>query len=202
MKQEGYVPPQSQLTMNQAVKYLSISSTDLSYIDIAYNVDTEESVEYKRTTLPTAMFMIERDSIVILVYSIEFNYDYSDDYVYDCYLAILNRDGMLLDKRQISRNHWSEYEEFQTDFVIINDSTYKIFSYEINENSMKKNEHGIYDVIDDKAPLTKVSIVEYNISNNGQILESNKKDTEYLEKPVQWYKEYHEDSDDPMNEYK
>ena len=140
---------------------------------------------------------------MIFVYSVSYNYDYEDNYRYECFLLTTNKRGKLIDRQQIAKEYDQEDQSSHYNTVILNDSTYRVFNYNINEKyAVQKN--GSYEVIDENEPQTKVTIVEYRIKNDGHITKSGYKDVRYAPKWVLYYERYSKTnmvSDDPMNEY-
>ena len=184
-----------------ALNILRVPQKQLKYIDVAYNTDTEEEINYNMETLPKAILRFSKDTIQVFVYYIEYNYNYSDDWEYNCYLMTTNSYGEIIDRKLIAREREQENQIKHNDAIILNDSTYKVFNYTLNEKHaiiMK----GVYKLVDENEPETKVSIVEYRIKSDGSIVESSYKDVQYAKNPVLFYSKYHKDSDDPMNEYK
>ncbi|MDD6357891.1 MAG: hypothetical protein PUG15_07380 [Bacteroidales bacterium] len=188
------------LTKEEAINILHISESSLKYEDIAYDMDTEEKTVYKKETLPNAIFRMIKDSIIIFVYSINYNYDYEDNYIYELYIITTDKSGKFIERKIIAQDQLQNNETTHSDAVILNDSTYRVFNYDINERfAILKN--GSYEVINENEPQTKITIVEYRIKDDGHIVESGYKDIRYAKEPVLFYEQYHKDSDDPMNEY-
>lgn len=201
MKLENNVYPGIELTKEQAIDVLHIPEKQLKYIDVAYNYDTDEETYFDMETLPKVKFYLTKDTITILVYNIEYSYNYSNDWESNCYIVTINNHEEIIEKKLISREREQENQLQHFNAVILNDSTYRVFKYGINEKSAVLKS-GSYEIIDKNEPQTKVTIVEYRIENDGHIVESGYKDIRYVKEPVLYYNHYRDNSDDPMNEYK
>lgn len=185
-----------ELSKEQAIRILHLPENTLKYSDVAYNMDTDEETYYYRETLPKTDFFIPKESIVIFVYHIEYEYEYSDDWKYECYLITTNNIGDIIDKKAITRNREQENQNQHYNAVILNDSTFRIFNYNINDDDCNDN-----DVLNINDYKTKVNIIEYRIKDDGHIVETGYEEVRYAKEYPQYYTRYREKSDDPMNEY-
>lgn len=191
-----------EISQEDAYKYLALTQRELEYYDFAYDEEADDVIDYKMATLPYSFVRFNNDSIVVLVYYINYNYNYADMYGYDFYIETMDNSGLFIDKMKIGKFHFPEGENEHYETIILNDSIFKVFNYSVNERFARKGIDGLYYTLDDSEPQTKVTIVEYKICKDGKIVKTGNDDMKYVNESVLLYGQYHKDSDDPMNEYK
>jgi hypothetical protein len=185
------------MNKQDALKYFGLTENDLKFNDFDYNFD--EDIRYDNWTeiLPYKMGKIMKKNYVALLYSIGKYPNYGVD-TFCMTLISFTYTGQPIDKIEI-RSQYTLEQDWR-DVVFLENNVLRIFDYKPNlENYNVKNE--IYYLIDEKQPKTVVEIKDYQIDENGKINLIKTHPTQYLKEFVSYYRSYHEDSDDPMNEY-
>ena len=181
-----------------ALKFFGLTEDDLRFNDFEYNFDDDikydnwtEAVPYKREKLLEANF-------VALIYTFSKVPTYGIDTT-RVILQTFTYAGDSIDKIEICSQYTRE--EDWKDVVFLENRILRIFDYKPNlENHNVKN--STYYIIDKEQPQTIVEIKDYQIDENGKINLIKKYPKQYLKEFVSFYRNYHADSDDPMNEYK
>jgi hypothetical protein len=187
------------ISLEEAEKYLGYSNEDYYITKYDYDMDEDKISNIRRIEhAPFADRKILQKNYAGLLY-----YRSCSQYVDECdtVVEILNTytlKGEIIDKITIQGHYTNEFDWI--DFIFLSNNTFKIFNYKPNMENYNV-EHGIYYIIDEKKAQTTVEIKDYRIDENGKIDLVKTYPKEYLKNDVIFYKNYHEDSDDPMNRY-
>ena len=189
-----------EITLEDAKKYLGYSDQDYYVTEYDYNMDEDIISNVRQVeNPPAAINKISNNHYITLIYLRS-----SSLYLNECdtTIEILNTvtlNGIPIDKITIQGHYTRELD--WRDVVFLKNNTLRIFDYKPNlENYNIKN--GAYYIIDKEVPQTIVEISDYQIDENGKINLIKKHPKQYLKEFVSFYRNYHADSDDPMNEYK
>jgi hypothetical protein len=138
-----------------------------------------------------------KKNYVALLYSIGKYPNYGVD-TFSITLTCFTYTGQPIDKIEI-RSQYTLEQDWR-DVVFLENNILRIFDYTPNMENYNI-EGGIYYIIDEKKPQTIVEIKDYQIDENGKINLTKTYPKQYLKNFVSFYRNYHKDSDDPMNEY-
>jgi hypothetical protein len=188
-----------EISLDEAKKYLSYSDKDYYVTEYDYDVDEDKISNIRQVENPPfANNKILQSNYIGLIYlwssSLYLNKS-------DTAIEMLNTfsiDGEYIDKIVI-QGHYTRSHDWR-DVIFLDSSILRIFDYKPNlENYTIKG--GAYYIIDEKKPQTIVEITDYQIDENGKINLIKTYPKQYLKEFVSFYRSYHENSDDPMNEY-
>jgi hypothetical protein len=184
-----------EISLNQAKKYLNFNDQDWYAIEQDYNYDEDILRERVVDNPPLAHLKMHHNSYMSLIYRTDKGVNNDTLQVF---LETFTLHGKEIDKIVIGGQYTRE--EDWRDVVFLEDNILRIFDYKPNlENYNVKN--GAYYIIDKEQPQTAVEINDYQIDENGKINHIKKHPKQYLKEFVSFYRSYHKDSDDPMNEY-
>jgi hypothetical protein len=185
--------------LEEAKKYLGYSDKDYYVTEYDYDVDEDRKFNIRQVEHAPLVDskILQKNYIGFLYYrSSSRNIDKCDSLTE--VLSTFTLSGIPVDKITI-QGHYTKESDW-IDFVFLSDDTFKIFHYLPNlENYNIRG--GAYYIIDEKKPQTVVEISDYKIDENGKINLIKTHPKQYLKEFVNFYRSYHEDSDDPMNEY-
>lgn len=183
--------------------YLGFADEDLKIDDGSYNADDNVWVPHVIDNKPYIVGKIEMETNVILIYNHTEAF-WSDDYPLDTYyLQTFNLDGTSIAKIEIAG--FKTGEEDNRSVVFLTNQTFRLFDYKVNPKHTTKviDAQGRTQYVTHKEiPWTICTITEYRITDAGKIEKTGWTETKLLKESVTYYRQYHEDSDDPMNEYK
>ncbi|MDR1182408.1 MAG: hypothetical protein LBL13_10575 [Bacteroidales bacterium] len=183
-----------------AIKYLHFTEDDLKMNDYKYNHDEDIRTDNWVEVLPGALNKISKGNYIALVYALLKSPTHHNDivYTYTVTLTTFTYEGSIIDSIVV-RSKYTPDTDWK-DVVFLENNVLQIFDYKPNlENYNIKG--GTYYIIDKKGPKTVVEINDYQIEGNGKIKHIKTYPKQYLQEFVDFYQDYHEDSDDPMNEY-
>jgi hypothetical protein len=185
------------ITRQEVLKYFDLTENDLKFNDFDYNFDEDIKYDNWVNILPYIDGKFSTKNYVAIMYSIDKFPRIGTDTSF-MILTIFTPSGVLIDKIEI-RSQCTREEDWK-DVVFLENNVLRIFDYKPNlENYNIKG--GAYYIIDEKKPQTIVEISDYKIDENGKINLIKTHSQQYLKEFVSFYRDYHEDSDDPMNEY-
>lgn len=186
-----------EVNMKDALRYFNLTENDLRFNDYSYDFDEDIKYDNWVIVLPHKQEKISNKNHVALIYSIDRNSELALD-TGSVTLTTFTYSGVPIDKIVI-RSHYTRENDWR-DVVFLTKDTFRIFNYLTNlENYNVKG--GIYYLIDENAPRTVVETEDYQIDENGKIKHIKTYPKQYLKKFVSFYRDYHADSDDPMNDY-
>ena len=183
-------------------KYLGLSDKDLIIDDGSYNYDDDVWTSNWRKREPLYVGKIECKTNVIVIYK------YLDNInnIGENWISILltfGYNGKRIDKIEVSG--YKTIEEDNLDCVFLNNQTFRLFDYKVNPEHTTKvidAQGRTQYVTHEEIPWTICTITEYRITDAGKIEKTGWTETKQLKESVTYYRQYHKDSDDPMNEYK
>ena len=195
-KSESTIPSTkiNKISKSLSQKYFFFKDSDLLLND--YDVNFDENIVYDNwvENLPGAIYKISEDECIALIYGLVKNGTYKS--TYESKMFTFSYDGKFIDSMTIRSQYTPESD--CKECVFLSRKQFLIFKYIDNfENVDGKT--GRY--IDFKKPLTIVEISEYIINDRGKIHFVKKLPPQYLKESVVYYREYHSNSDDPMNKY-
>jgi len=180
-----------------ALKHLHFIEDDLKMNDYDYNYDEDIKYDNWVEILPGALGKISNKKYVTLVYAL-LKSPTNDLETYKALLATFTYEGAAIDSIVI-RSQYTREEDWR-DVVFLDNNILRIFDYKPNlENYNVKG--GIYYIIDEESSQTVVEINDYQIDEYGKIILIKTYPKQYLKEFVDFYRSYHANSDDPMNEY-
>jgi hypothetical protein len=183
------------IMLDVAKKYLGFSDWDWHAIDYNYNSDDNILTTSIVDNPPLAHLKLFYGNFIGLVYR---NGRGIENDTLKVVLNVFTLEGKIIDSMIIG-GHTTRENDW-TDVVFLTKDTFKIFNYSPNiENYNIKD--GIYHIINEKAPRTVVEIKDYQIDDGGKIKHIKTHSKQYLKESVSFYRNYHKESDDPMNEY-
>jgi hypothetical protein len=187
------------ILLEEAKKYLGYSDKDYYVTEYDYNVDEDRKFNIRQVEhAPFADNKILKKKYIGLLYYRSSSRDIDKCDTLTEVLSTFTLSGTFIDKITIQGHYTREFDWI--DFVFLSDDTFKIFHYKPNlENYNIKG--GAYYVIDEKGTQTIVEISDYQIDETGKINLIKTHPKQYLKEFVSFYRSYHENSDDPMNEY-
>ena len=194
----GIINDVNKISKSDAINYFYLTEDDLRMND--YNYDYDEDIQYDNwiDVLPGALGKFSNEKYIALVYAL-LKAPTNGLETYKASLITFTYDGEIIDS--IVVRHQYTREEDWKDVVFLENNMLRIFDYRINsENYTMKR--GSYYIIDNEQPKTVVEIVDYQINETGEIKLIKEHTKKYLMEPVSFYRNYHAESDDPMNEYK
>ncbi len=183
--------------------YLGFADENLIIDDGSYNADDDIWVPHVIDNKPYIVGKIEIETRVILIYNHTETIS-SDGYPLDTYyLQTFNLDGTSIAKIEIAG--FKTREEDNRSVVFLNNQTFRLFDYKVNSEHTTKviDAQGRTQYVTRKEiPWTICTITEYRITDAGKIEKTGWTETKLLKEYVTYYRQYHKDSDDPMNEYR
>jgi hypothetical protein len=190
-------PRPQKIENRDAFNYFGITEDDLKYND--FNYDFDNDIKYDRWVEASvyASRKLLRENYIALIYSFGKNPTYGTE----TFIAKLNtftHSGTLIDTITVRSQQTREFD--WTDVAFLAKDKFKLFKYSPNlENFNVKG--GIYYIIDKEGPKSIVEIEDYQINENGKINLIKIHPKQYLKELTNYYRIYHKESDDPMNEY-
>jgi hypothetical protein len=185
------------INKSDAMQYFYFTEDDLKMNDYDYNYDEDIQYDHWVEVLPGALGKITKENYVALIYALLKSPEI-DTETYKTWLTTYTYEGRLIDSL-IVRSQYTREEDWR-DVVFLENNILRIFDYKPNlENYNVKD--GMYYLIDEKEPKTVAEINDYQIKEDGKIEHVKSHPKQYLKEDVSYYRDYHEDSDDPMNAY-
>jgi hypothetical protein len=188
------------INKRDAIKYFHFTEEDLKMNDFGYDMDEDIKYDNWVEVLPGALGKITKENYVALVYAL-LKSPAIDVETYKVWITTYTYDGQIIDSI-IVRSQYTQEIDWR-DVVFLEKNLFRIFDYKPNLENYKTEElkRGIYDVIDKEGPETVVEINDYHIDESGKIKHIKTHPKRYVKEFVSFYRSYHKDSDDPMNEY-
>ncbi|GAB6013575.1 hypothetical protein [Viscerimonas tarda] len=194
---DGVISKINKINKEDAIKYLHLTEEDLKMNDYSYNYDEEIVYDNWVEVLPGALGKISTEKYIALVYALLKSPSEGLE-TYKTMLTTFTYEGQIIDSIVVRSQYTPEVD--WRDVVFLESNILRIFDYKPNmENYNIKG--GAYYIIDEKGQQTVVEINDYQIDENGKISHIKTHPKQYLKEFVSFYREYHKDSDDPMNEY-
>jgi hypothetical protein len=185
------------ITQQEALKYFGLTENYLKFNDFDYNFDEDIKYDNWVNILPYINGKFSTKNYVAIMYSISKFPRIGTDTSF-MVLAIFTLSGIPIDKIEI-RSQYTREEDWK-DVIFLENNVLRIFDYKPNlKNYNVKG--GAYYIINEKQPKTVAEIRDYQIDENGKIKLIKTHPKQYLKKFVSYYRSYHKDSDDPMNEF-
>jgi hypothetical protein len=183
-----------------AIKYFHYSEEELKMNNFLYNADDEIITDRWEDVLPGALGKITRGKYIILVYSILKLPDIGAE-TYQAKLSTFTYEGCIIDSITVRSQYTPEFD--YCDFVFLENNAIRMFVYKPNLENYKAEElkKGLYYPIDLEGYMTIVEIKDYLIDGNGGINLVKTYPKQYVKKTVSFYRDYHKESDDPMDAY-
>lgn len=181
-------------------KYLGLSDKDLIIDDGSYNYDDDVWISNWRKREPLYVGKIECKTNVVVIYKYLDNINNIGENWINILLTF-GYNGKRIDKIEVAG--YKTIEEDNLGCIFLNNQTFRLFDYKINFDKYKK-ENGVYYLRENSGdkPETICTITEYQITDAGKIEKTGWTETKLLKESVTYYRQYHKDSDDPMNEYR
>ncbi len=179
-----------------SLKYLGFNSKELTGKRLVYDYETFEKSYVAEQNLPAAHLLCYTENYVLIIY--RHQVDIESDSV-NIYLKTFKYNGESIDRIKIEEqctmeNDWKS-------FAFKNDSTFKLFTYTINEENNIKDINGISRIKDEEIPKTVLTIEDFKILESGAISKAQKTSKVLLEEDLIDYKRFNPDNDDPMNNF-
>ena len=186
-----------------AKEFFSLKESDFIYNDYEYNYDEDVRYDNWKETLPWASKSNASESYIYLIYGIDRELSIINMYQYHYIIMTFDYSGTRIDSMTIRRQE--TIEEDNLDCVFLTNQTFRLFDYKVNPKHTTKviDAQGRTQYVTHKEiPWTICTITEYRITDAGKIEKTGWTETKLLKESVTYYRQYHEDSDDPMNEYR
>jgi hypothetical protein len=180
-----------------AIKYLHFADDDLKMNDYSYNYDEDIRYDNWVEVLPGAIGKMSKENYIALVYALLKSPTLGLE-TYKVTLTTFTYEGQVIDSIVVRSQYTRDID--WRDVVFLENNVLRIFDYDLNWENYNV-ENNTYYIIDRKGPKTVVEINDYQIGENGKIKHIKTHPKQYLQEFVDFYRDYHKNSDDPMNEY-
>jgi hypothetical protein len=180
-----------------AIKYLHFVEEELKMNDYDYNYDEDIRTDHWVEVLPSALNKISKENYVVLVYALLKSPALGFE-PYKVMLTTFTYESQVIDSIVIRSKYTREID--WRDVIFLENNVLRIFDYDLNWENYNV-ENNTYYIINKKEPKAVVKINDYQIEENGKIKHIKTFPKQYLKEKTYFYRVYHKDSDDPMNEY-